>query len=395
LIPEGWQLKRLGDLLERVVVPVIPEPTKSYREIGIRSHGKGLFYKEPVTGQSLGAKRVFEIVPNCLILNIVFAWEQAVAITTENEIGMIASHRFPMFKPRGQSCDIKYLINLFKTPYGKYLLNIGSPGGAGRNKTLGQEEFSRITISLPPLQEQTKIAEFLSCWDRAIELTNNLFCCLTQIRTQLLRNTINSADAKLVKLKTLTTHLARGITPKYANSQNEYPILNQKALRWGAINKRDLKYLEPELASQVGQIELIQEGDVVINSTGDGTIGRAYFFETTPGYLAIDSHITLIRTNSEKLNPLFLELIFESPEGQRQILNLTTGSTGQAELSPTSLGHFPVPLISLTAQKELINRFRSMRAHLRCLEQLKGQLILQKQALMHQLLTGKTRVKVS
>ena len=91
MVPEGWTVRSLGDVLERVSKPVKPEPKRLYREIGIRSHGKGIFHKEPVSGESLGEKRVFEVVPDCLVLNIVFAWEQAVARTTVAEIGMIAS----------------------------------------------------------------------------------------------------------------------------------------------------------------------------------------------------------------------------------------------------------------------------------------------------------------
>ena len=86
------------DILERVEVPVNVEPDKEYVQIGIRSHGKGLFYKEPVLGKALGNKQVFWIQPNCFILNVVFAWEQAITKTTENEIGMIGSHRFPMYR---------------------------------------------------------------------------------------------------------------------------------------------------------------------------------------------------------------------------------------------------------------------------------------------------------
>ena len=54
-----------------------------------RSHGKGIFYKEPVTGAALGNKSVFWIEPDCFIVNIVFAWEQAIGKTTQSEVGMI------------------------------------------------------------------------------------------------------------------------------------------------------------------------------------------------------------------------------------------------------------------------------------------------------------------
>jgi len=61
-LPIGWKRTALGSVLERVTLPVNIETTHEYREIGIRSHGKGIFHKPPVTGGSLGDKRVFWII---------------------------------------------------------------------------------------------------------------------------------------------------------------------------------------------------------------------------------------------------------------------------------------------------------------------------------------------
>lgn len=180
MVPDGWNVKSLSSVLERVAKPVTPEPNRLYRQIGIRSHGKGIFHKEPVSGESLGDKRVFEVVPDCLVLNIVFAWEQAIARTTLAEVGMIASHRFPMYRPKGNSCDIDYLTYFFKSKKGKSLLELASPGGAGRNKTLGQDDFSKLALLMPSQSEQAEIARALTTWDRAIAtvqklLANNKF----------------------------------------------------------------------------------------------------------------------------------------------------------------------------------------------------------------------------
>lgn len=70
---EPWTATSVGALLERVAEAVDVDPQATYREIGVRSHGKGIFHKENVTGASLGEKRVFRVVPDALVLNIVFA----------------------------------------------------------------------------------------------------------------------------------------------------------------------------------------------------------------------------------------------------------------------------------------------------------------------------------
>ena len=175
ILPADWDVYILGDCLRRIERPVEVKPDELYTQIGIRSHGKGLFYKEPVTGALLGNKSVFWIEPNCFVLNIVFAWEQAIGKTTQSEVGMIGSHRFPMYRPVNDAVNIDYLISYFLTKRGTDILEAASPGGAGRNKTLGQDRFLKSKIVLPPIEEQQKIAEILTTQDKIIELKENLF----------------------------------------------------------------------------------------------------------------------------------------------------------------------------------------------------------------------------
>jgi type I restriction enzyme, S subunit len=163
-----WEGRKIGDLLEKVSLPIEVQADKTYREIGVRSHGKGIFHKDEVKGSAIGAKRVFQVIEGALVLNIVFAWEQAVAYTTKTEAGMIASHRFPMFSPRSNACDVRFLKLAFLTPTGKDLLHLASPGGAGRNRTLGQDEFDKLEIVVPDKDEQTKVADVILAADALI-----------------------------------------------------------------------------------------------------------------------------------------------------------------------------------------------------------------------------------
>lgn len=164
-----WKEMEVKKILKRYSEPVIVDSEKYYSQIGIRSHGKGIFYKEPVQGKILGNKRVFWIKEDLLTLNIVFAWERAIAKTSKNEIGMIASHRFPMYKPVDAVLDLDYILYFFLTPRGKYYLELASPGGAGRNKTLGQTEFENLKFKIPSFNEQLKISSFLNSIDKQIE----------------------------------------------------------------------------------------------------------------------------------------------------------------------------------------------------------------------------------
>ena len=135
VVPKDWILWKIRRLIRRVRRPIVVRPDTEYREIGIRSWGKGIFHKDPVRGALLGEKSVFRIEPGDFVLNIVFAWEGAVAVVSRHEKGMIASHRFPTFRPFDY-VDLDYLLMVLQSDQGRRLMEVNSPGAAGRIKTL-------------------------------------------------------------------------------------------------------------------------------------------------------------------------------------------------------------------------------------------------------------------
>ena len=183
-----WERSKCKEIMDKVGIPAEVKEGELYREIGIRSHGKGLFHKDEVSSEDIGNKRVFWVEPDCFVVNIVFAWERAVAKTTEDEIGMIASHRFPMYKPREGIADLDYITLFFTTDMGKDILELASPGGAGRNKTLGQAEFANSKIWLPSYDEQVKIGEFFVGFEKTISLYRRKVAALKSLKQFMLQN---------------------------------------------------------------------------------------------------------------------------------------------------------------------------------------------------------------
>nr|WP_246851368.1 restriction endonuclease subunit S [Vibrio crassostreae] len=181
----------MSEFLTRHIEPVQLEDNKAYIEIGIRSWGKGIFSKEPTTKADIGNKRVFWLDKDLFVVNIVFAWEQAVAVTTSNEVGKIASHRFPMFRVDTKKAVLKYVMYKFLTGRGKQLLELASPGGAGRNKTLGQKEFDKLKISLPSPKEQQKITDLLVSVDKKIKQLTEKLCLLKEYKAGVMQRTYN------------------------------------------------------------------------------------------------------------------------------------------------------------------------------------------------------------
>lgn len=157
----NWESARLRHLMNRVIRPVKVLPDGDYRELGLRSWGRGIFHKDPVRGALLDDKLVFSIEPGDLVLNIVFAWEGAVALAREADVGLVGSHRFPTFCAR-PGTDKEFLALLLRSERGRKLMEVNSPGAAGRNKTIRIGQFLSEEVQVPCLEEQGRIVSRVS-----------------------------------------------------------------------------------------------------------------------------------------------------------------------------------------------------------------------------------------
>jgi type I restriction enzyme S subunit len=235
---------RVGEVLRLVRRPVTVDPLRDYEEIGLRSFGKGIFHKEPVSGATLGTKRVFEIHPGELVLSNVFAWEGAAAVSSEVDRGKIGSHRFMTYEAIDGRIDIDWAGWFFKSEPGVELLGRASPGSAGRNRTLAVERFEALEIPLPPIEEQRLIAARLG---RVAMLSNTL------------RNMGRRGDALLESFKVASAGL-----PRLSDSE-------RISLGWRRVGLGDVMTLAQDVV-EVHPGELYP--NVGILSFGRGVFGK-------------------------------------------------------------------------------------------------------------------------
>lgn len=263
---------KLSEVLERVSEPVELQENEKYTEIGIKSHGKGIFYKAPTTKAEIGNKKVFWVKPNVLILNIVFAWEQAVARTTENDIGKIASHRFPMYKVKEGLLDLDYILYFFHTDMGKKVLGIASPGGAGRNKTLGQKVFENIKIPVPPLEDQKKISRTIRFLNEKIAMNLGKMQLLTERKSSYMQKIFSDTNIKL-----------------RFEEVGLFDLLKEKKLK-----NRDLKYGREDVLSVSGKHGVVNQIE---------HLGRSYAGESVAEYNVAEYSDVIYTKSPLKKNP--------------------------------------------------------------------------------------------
>ena len=159
-------------------------------------------------------------------------------------------------------------------------------------------------------------------------------------------------------LEELITYISRGITPKYTEEVNNSAIIiNQKCIRDFQINFEPSRRnnLTQRIISEEKKVKLF---DILINSTGVGTLGRVAQFldDKIKEIISVDTHVTIVRPDIKKINPLFLGYLVKSK--QSEIESFGIGSTGQTELSRDALKsiRFNVPT-DRNRQKEIAEFF--------------------------------------
>ncbi len=129
----------------------------------------------------------------------------------------------------------------------------------------------------------------------------------------------------------VTSFIAKGIPPKYSEeaSKDTIRVLNQKCNR-----NFEISYSESRIhdcaQKKVPTDKMLKVGDVLINSTGNGTAGRVAQMMEVTAPTTIDGHMILLRP-SEELDPIYYGYALKSH--QSQIEGLAEGSTGQTEIN--------------------------------------------------------------
>lgn len=140
-------------------------------------------------------------------------------------------------------------------------------------------------------------------------------------------------DWKTSTLGGLTTFMGRGKSPAYADEHDgdRMPVLNQACVQDGKLDLGRLKFITRKFWDSLPDERRLQRGDVLINSTGTGTLGRLGFWK---GDLeaAFDGHITVLRFPEEHCSLFFYHLL--NTDSCRSIIEgeCTSGSTNQVEL---------------------------------------------------------------
>lgn len=280
--------------------------------------------------------------------------------------------------------------------------------------TITRNTFDTIEVKVPDINEQKAIADILSSLDEKIEVNNQMNETLEEMAQALFKQwfvdfefpneegqpykssggeMVESElgmipkDWKIASLKDYCTEITRGQTPKYVES-SELLVLNQKVNKGRILEKQYFKFLNPDL--QVPQNKYCRQWDVLLNSLGQGTLGRVHLYKEKTENVVVDQHITIIR--NDKFASIYLYNLLSTSQYQGRLDSLVSGSTGMLMLNISKIREMCI----LSPSYELVVKFgqilESTYENIATNEYINEKLVHIRDSLLPKLMSGEIRV---
>ena len=261
-----------------------------------------------------------------------------VGVVRAEHLPAVLNQRVARVQSADASLDIDFLFHYLNSVIFRNQVEALGKGAAQAN--VSTKDILEITLELPPLAEQERIvakldaafAEIDEAISSAESKESEVQALKTSILSKLLNNKSNGWESSY--LEGVSSFISRGISPKYIESGG-VRVLNQKCIRNHRINY-DLARRHDIDLKKVSEERFIRLGDILINSTGQGTLGRVAQVRKEPNELTtIDSHITIVRPKSELF---YLDYFgYAAIAIEKIIQDAGQGASGQTELAKSKV----------------------------------------------------------
>lgn len=231
----------------------------------------------------------------------------------------------------------------YNTEYLYYALKVAEKTikkqGIGTSfKSLNQSAFSSIEILFPAIEIQDKFAAIAKQADKS------KFGDFKSQFIEMYHKTHNTQT-----LESVCAIISKGITPKYVDFSS-VAVVNQACIQWDGQHLENIKYHNEEILFKK---RTLQTGDVLLNATGTGTLGRCCVFNcpSNDNIYINDGHVIALATDKSILLPEVLKAYLSLNDTQAEIYRLyVTGSTNQVDIVFSDIKKMKVPVPDIDDQ---------------------------------------------
>jgi len=214
---------------------------------------------------------------------------------------------------------------------------------------INKSQFSDIEIRISCLHEQQEIINNLDSICNLIALRKQQLAKLDELVKSRFIEMFGACNCRISTLGEEFSFISRGKSPSYVELSN-LAVINQACIYWNGLNLDKVKYNDVSYSGD----RILQLGDVLVNSTGTGTLGRAnvFMFRNADKRYMADSHVTIIRS-STSCHPIYIKCYLEQTKIQDAIYrNCVSGSTNQIELSKEKFKELELPVPPMALQQQ-------------------------------------------
>jgi len=400
-IPEGWEVVRLGEVVDLLRNGLVVKQSKEKGEFPITRI-------ETISNEKIDTTKLGYVTNlDEKLLNAYRMIKGDVLFSHINSLPHIGKtgiyEGYPQLLMHGMNLlllranysklNSKFLLYLFRLYRNRGIFK-SMAKTAVNQASINQTELANLKIPLPPLPEQERIAEILSTVDEAIEKVGQKIEKTEGLKKGLMQKLLTEGighkefkDTEIGKIPKEWKLVRLGETIGYVKGKKPY-ILSEE-YKEGYFPYLSTEYLrnngKPKFAVPNDNVVLVEDADLILLWDGSNA---GEFFMGKKGILSS----TMVKIQLKKdINTIFLFYLLKTKE---KGLSSQTRGTGIPHVDKNVLEDIKIPLPPLPEQEKIAEILSTVDRKLELEKRRKEKLERIKKGLMEELLTGKKRVKV-
>ena len=389
-LPSGWKVVRLGDIAEK---SILKNRNNLIKLVLSNSAIDGLVAQNEYFDKDIANKENIQdyyiVDLGDFVYNPRISQSAPAGPINRNMLSKgIVSPLYTVFTVQDEILA-KFLAYFFKTiVWQNQVKSVANYGARYDRINITDNTFFSLKILLPPLDEQEKIAEILSTWDEAINLTINLIESKKQFKKALMQNLL-TAKIRFSQFKDEWKEIKLGdfLEEKSERNTKNIDLILSVTNKFGFVTQ--VEYFDKSVASDnTANYKIVRKGNFAYNPSriNVGSIALLESYE-----IGILSPMYVVFECLKNLDNRFLKFWFQSHIFMGNLPKYLAGSVRES-LNFNDMKTISIKLPNLKEQQKIAEVLTACDDEINLLNLKLENLKKQKEGLMQKLLSGKVRI---